>query len=558
MLKTAFKLLVSASIFAAAPHVANAQSTDPHDPAYKDPHELAPAPAPPRKSGEGSGPYSRLVIRGATVIDGTGGPPQGPMDIVVENNIITKMVNVGPPNATIMPSKRPPQGDKEIDATGMYLLPGFVDTHVHYGDAAKNPEAEYVNKLWLAHGVTAVRGVGLGPLTWSLRERDRSARNEITAPRLFHYQVLFTGDSWSSPDVPTAAKAREWVRFVKAKGVDGVKFLGGDPDIIGAALDEIDKVGLGSVGHLAPVYQARMTGRDAVGLGLHTITHSYGLFESLYKDSSVQDFPTNYNYFDEQQRWVALSNNWNKIYPRGSDQWNDFLMFLKEHKAVMNPTLNIISGTRDIQRVYSFEWHDKYTLPSLMDFYQPSRYNHASQWYYWTSEYENTFKKYFTTWEQMIFDYNKIGGHVTAGSDAGYHYQTYGFAYIDELQMLREAGLTPLEVIRSATLYGAQEIYDNKGVEPPFGVVRAGKLADLVLTDQNPLENLKALYGTGWMKLNDATGNVERVGGIKYVIKDGIIYDPNSLMADVAAMVQKQKDQRKGQTVIRQGLPVTY
>jgi hypothetical protein len=80
--------------------------------------------------------------------------------------------------------------------------------------------------------------------------------------------------------------------------------------------------------------------------------------------------------------------------------------------------------------------------------------------------------------------------------------------------------------------------------------------ADMVLVDQNPLENLKIFYGTGWMKLNDKTGKNERVGGIKYVVKDGIVYEPSKLLADVAAMVQKQKDERKGKTENRQGVEV--
>ena len=77
-----------------------------------------------------------------------------------------------------------------------------------------------------------------------------------------------------------------------------------------------------------------------------------------------------------------------------------------------------------------------------------------------------------------------------------------------------------------------------------FGVVKAGKLADMVLVDQNPLHNLKVLYGNGAVKLNDATEQVERVGGVKWTIKDGIVYDAKQLMADVAAMVDKQKAER--------------
>ncbi len=510
--------------------------------------------APDRKAGEGTGPFARFVIRGVTVIDGTGGPAQGPMDIVIENNTIADVVNVGAPKTKIDPAKRPAKGDFEIDGTGMYLLPGFVDTHAHYGNPDKAPEAEYVNKLWLAHGVTTVRGVPGGPLDWNLRERARSARNEIVAPRIFVYQLPFDGDGWQRTSKVTPELGRQWVKYAAGKGVDGVKIGGGDPDIIAAILGEAKKYKLGSLAHLSPLHEARLNARIAVGMGLETVTHSYGLFESLLKDTSVQNFPNDYNYYDESQRWLEFAQNWNKIHPRGSEQWKAFLQYLLDHDTVMNPTFNIYSASRDLERAYTFEWHDKYTLPQLMDFFQPNRSNHASQWYYWTTEKEIVFRNYYRVWMDMVKDYNQMGGHITAGSDAGFNYQVYGFCYIGELEMLQEAGLTPLEVFRSATLYGAEELYRSKGTEPPFGVIRPGKLADLVLVDQNPLENLKVLYGTGWMKLNDETGQVERIGGIKYTIKDGIVYDAKKLLADVAAMVEKEKAKRKGTAVMREGV----
>jgi len=123
-------------------------------------------PAPNRPPGEGEGPFEKLIIRGATLIDGTGAPPRGPVDIVVERNRITQVVDVGFPNTPIDSSKRPKGATKEIDAHGMYVMPGFVDLHLHTGEVPKAPDAEYVYKLWMAHGVTAGRGVPFGPLAW--------------------------------------------------------------------------------------------------------------------------------------------------------------------------------------------------------------------------------------------------------------------------------------------------------------------------------------------------------------------------------------------------------
>ncbi|MGH9318954.1 MAG: amidohydrolase family protein, partial [Vicinamibacteria bacterium] len=130
------------------------------------------------------------------------------------------------------------------------------------------------------------------------------------------------------------------------------------------------------------------------------------------------------------------------------------------------------------------------------------------------------------------------------GSDSGFIYKLYGFGYIEEFELLQEAGFHPLEVVRSATLNGAETLHEPKGIPIEFGIIRPGLLADLVVIDENPLENFKVLYGTGTVRLNDATGKVERVGGIKYTIKDGIVYDARKLLADVAKMVEEQKQER--------------
>jgi imidazolonepropionase-like amidohydrolase len=145
---------------------------------------------------------------------------------------------------------------------------------------------------------------------------------------------------------------------------------------------------------------------------------------------------------------------------------------------------------------------------------------------------------------RLINDYKKMGGRITCGSDSGFIYKTYGFGYIEELELLQEAGFHPLEIIQAATMNGAKTIFEPKGIKAPFGIVKRGMLADLILVDRNPLRNLKVLYGTGAVELDDETDQVRRVGGVRYTIKDGIVYDSKKLLADVAAMVQRQKDAR--------------
>src|SRR5262245_19988878 len=259
-------------------------------------------PSPNRPAGEGEGPFDRLVIRGVTVIDGTGAPPRGPVDIVIEGNRLREIRNIGVPAVAPAQAGRPPRGTWEIDATGMYVLPGFVDLHVHTGGAPKSPDAEYVHKLWMAHGVTTVRGVPAGDMDWTLRERERSAKNQITAPRIFAYHRPFTGQGWTDPPVRTAETARQWVRWAAGKGIDGLKLGAQDPEIMAALLDEAKKHGLGSTAHLDQMGVVRMNALQASRLGLGAVTHYYGLFESLLKTNSIQPYPVTPNYHAEQHR----------------------------------------------------------------------------------------------------------------------------------------------------------------------------------------------------------------------------------------------------------------
>ena len=499
------------------------------------------APAPARGADEGKGPFQTLVIRGAILIDGTGAPPQGPVDIVVEQNRIKAIRRAGTPRVALKPG-REPKADFEIDAAGMYLMPGFVDMHVHGGGAPKNPGAEYPFKLWLAHGVTTVRGVPLGPNAYTVRDKERSAKNEIVAPRIFNYERPGTG--WKEGGIDTPERARAWVRWAAQNGVDGLKLGAQRPEIMAALLDEAKKLGLGSTAHLGQTGVAQMNAIKAARLGLGTVTHFYGHFESLLKDYVVQPWPVDQINDDEYMRFGQVARLWDKIYEPGGPEWKAYLEEHLKLGTTFDPTLTIYSAGRDLMKFRNAEWHDRYTLPSLMEYYEPSRLNHGSYWYYWTTWDEVAYRNFYQVWFRLMNDYKRMGGRVTTGSDSGFIYQTYGFGYINELEMLQEAGFHPLEVIQSATMNGALTLHEPKGKPIDFGVVRPGLLADMVIVDQNPLANLKVLYGTGALKLNDATGRPEQVGGIKYTIKDGIVYDAKKLLADVGAMVEKQKRER--------------
>lgn len=140
----------------------------------------------------------------------------------------------------------------------------------------------------------------------------------------------------------------------------------------------------------------------------------------------------------------------------------------------------------------------------------------------------------------FLNDFKNHGGRVTTGSDAGYIYKIYGFGFIRELELLREAGFNALEVIQAATLNGAEAL----GLEDEIGSVVPGKKADLIIVKDNPLANFKVLYGTGHYRLDENNQPI-RTEGIRYTIKDGIVYDVQELLTDVRRIVAEEKTKRK-------------
>src|SRR5688500_13574240 len=167
-------------------------------------------PAPDRRAGEGAGPFPTLTIHNVMVIDGTGAPPFGPANVIVENNRIARIVNAGTPGLPIVRPAGTP-APNIIDGTGMFLMPGFVNVHAHLGDEKKAPQNEYVYKLYMAHGVTTLRGVELTAQPMALREKERSAKNEIVAPRIYHYQR--PGAGWGQGVVDPPENARQWAQW---------------------------------------------------------------------------------------------------------------------------------------------------------------------------------------------------------------------------------------------------------------------------------------------------------------------------------------------------------
>lgn len=486
----------------------------------------------------GVGPFKRMVLRGATIIDGTGAPPWGPADIVVEEGRIKAIVAVGTPGLPIKPERRPAPGEHEIDCHGKFVTPGFVDAHAHIGTPYHSmsgvvPPADYIYKLWLAHGVTTIREMGsINGLGWNLQQKEAAERNEIAAPRILAH-AYFPAVNDRVKTIHTPDQAREWVRKIKARGADGIKFFGAPPAIMQAALDEARNIGLRSGCHHAQMAVTRVNALTSAGWGLTSSEHYYGLPEALFDDRIVQSFPLDYNYNDEYFRFSVAGQTFQQAAQPGSAKWNEVLHRFLELGHTFVPTFNIYDANRDLMRARRADWHDEYTWNAVWKYFQPQRGGHGAYWYRWSTSNEIEWKQHYRNWMQFINEYKNLGGRVCAGSDSGFIFQIFGFGFIRELELLQEAGFHPIEVLRAATSQSAALL----GIDDDTGSVDVGKRADLLVHDHNPLEDFKLLYGTGAMRLNDDTGKVKWQRALRWTVRAGVVYDTEELLADVRKLV---------------------
>ena len=471
---------------------------------------------------------ARLAIRNAIVLEGTGTPAIGPWDILLEGNRIVEMVALDPV-AVKEGRQRRPEAPVEIDATGKYVLPGLINLHGHLqNERGGSPQPyEYQYKLWLASGITAVRDVSSGsdPRAF-VQLRERSARAEIEAPRLFIYAGF---SRRPSPRTPEEARAR--VRELKDVGVDGIKIAGLDRDILSAMLDEAHRAGL-PVAHHAGVEETNAW--DDIRFGTGSIEHWYGVPDAALRDG-VQNFPADYNYNDEVDRFRYAGRLWREADPARLDMVLDSMVAAG---VAWDPTLVIYEASRDLLRAQNQPWFRDYLHPTLEEYFKPDPANHGSYFLGWTSTDEGFWRENYRIWMAALREFGRKGGLIGAGEDAGFIYQMYGFGLVRELELHHEAGFHPIQVIKHATGNNARIL----GASDRIGRVRVGHLADLIVVNGNPLEDLKLLYPTGVERVVD--GRTIRTGGVEWTIKDGIPYHGPTLMGEVKELVARARAEK--------------
>ena len=469
---------------------------------------------------------SRLIIRNATVVDGSGKPAVGPADIVVEGTTITEIAYLDPVAVREGRGRRPATaGGVEIDATGKFVLPGLINAHGHVQEERGGvPQPlEYEMKLWLASGITAVRDVGYDTTRKLIALRDRINRGEYPGPRIFVYARFTEG---GMPKTPEEARAR--VQAIKKMGADGIKITGLPRDILQAMLDEARKVGL-RVAHHAGVEETNAW--DDVRYGTSSIEHWYGVPDAAILDGR-QNFPSDYNYNDETDRFRWAGRLWREADPRRLDMLLDSMV---ARNVAWVPTLVIYEASRDLQRAVTSPWFADYLHPTLERYFRPDPAHHGSYFIGWSSTDETFWKENYRIWMQALREFERKGGIIGTGEDAGFIYQLYGFGLIREMELHQEAGFHPLKVIQHATGNNALIL----GEERRLGRVRAGWAADLIVVDGNPLENLKVLYPGGIADLRD--GKEVRTMGVEWTIANGVPWHGPTLMAEVREIVKKAR-----------------
>ena len=486
----------------------------------------------------------RLLIQHAMVIPGNGTPAAGPLDILAEDGVISRIGTAAGAGW--------PDPDMVIDATGKYVMPGIVNTHMHWHEERVGPiPIQYERNLYLAAGVTTAREVG-GNFEKTKQWRAESAAHTIVAPRILLYPMLADLVAPGQDYRKTPAEIRALVRSAKERGADGLKLIGPlDGDQAAAAIDEAKRQGLPTTVHIAV---AETTARDYVDLGINCIEHFYGVGDASL--DGVQDFPPDQNMNNEIMRFGRAG----ELYTQANfdhEKLSKLLDDMVARHVAWSPTMSTYEANRDLIKNQNLPWYKDYLHPSLEEYYAPSMTRHGAYWMGWTNTQEVRWKKNYEVWMAAVREFGLKGGIIGTGDDAGYLYGSlYGFGITRELELHEEAGFRPIEAIKHATVDGARIL----GLDDKLGRIREGFIADLLVVNGNPLQNLRVLnaYGidlmtydgkpvdnySGFVEPGDPHVKLAHGGGIEWTIKDGIPYHVPTLMKEVKDLVTKARAER--------------
>lgn len=378
----------------------------------------------------------------------------------------------------------PVKGIRVIDAKGKYLVPGLWDMHVHWFDERFLP-------LFIANGVTGIRQMFGFPLHMDWRER--AARGELLAPRQAISSTIIDGPgaTWGgSIKVANETEARQAVQKVKRSGFDFVKVYAGLPrDAYFAIADESAKQGLDFAGHVPHSVSAR----EAAEAGQKSIEHLSGVLEACSPVGG--EITRGYN---ENMAGVNNRTGMDKSRLRVLRTLLERLLATYDKERAASLFASFAKNgtwqcpTLTVNRASAFagdaEFRDdprlKYMPRDTRSTWQPEKDPlRASR----TAEDYAIRKRRYQKEREMLAEMRRAGVRFIAGTDAGNPFCFPGFSLHDELTLMVEAGFTPLEALQAATLNAAIFL----GKSESLGTVEKGKIADLVLLEADPLENIE-------------------------------------------------------------------
>jgi cytosine/adenosine deaminase-related metal-dependent hydrolase len=465
--------------------------------------------------------------------NGRAAPPEGPVDIVVERGRITDIIPLDAVSLADHSASRA-TGDLIIDATGRFVMPALVDLHAHVPgpDRAGEQAIAYSFRLWLGHGVTTLRDAGTGAGLEEMTQLRRLAADSATvAPRLRLYK-RWPNTSRTKDKGHSIEEARALVREYNRQGADGIKVSHGPghyPDVLAAINDEARNLEMDGV-----MVDLKVSESDALvasRAGVVSVEHWYGVPDAALPGS--QNLPLDYNYLDELVRFRLAGHLWKEAadYP---ERLSDVIDELIANGTAWVPTFQIYEANLDFMRVVTLPWRDSHVHPIMLDRWRPRADVHASFHTEWRTADEIAWKENYRIWMQWLYEFWSRGGMVGLGSDAGSQQSLYGFGTIRELELLQQAGIHPLDVVRIATTRSAE----IAGLGDELCGIRYGCVADMIVVDGNPLDNFKVLYGGGFAYYGT---DREGQGGVIWTIKDGQVFDAQALLAEAEWYVATAK-----------------
>ena len=437
----------------------------PEGQAAKDAKDESILPAPPRAEGEG--PFKRLILRGVTLIDGTGAPPIGPVDIVIERNRIargraasaSRRCRSSPASARGR-SGRP----RDRPATACTCCPGFIDMHGHIGGEEQGTTAEYVFKLWMAHGITTVREPGCGNgVDWcSTRSATaaRATRSSRRASFLCLLQPHGSGTAVHRRPSRRASSCDGSRRRAPTASSSSAPATGHHARLAARRSEEARP------GHRLP---SRADGRGAHqrprrrALGSHQHGALVRPARGAVHDRTIQDYPADYNYNDEPIASARPAGCGSRPRRRAREVERGDRRADQARLHHRSDVHHLRGQPRPDARHAAPSGTTSTRCRRSGTSTSPAAQSHGAYWFTGRPTTRSSGRTTTASGWRSSTSTRTAAAASRTGSDSGFIFKLYGFDYIRELELLQEAGFHPLEVIRSATLRGAEALGHGQG-----------------------------------------------------------------------------------------------